>query len=329
MKRMVIALSSAVLAWGLGSHPASAQEARGPKVWVASSIHGWIHIIHPETNQLDRVLRDDLPGARRELCWVGAGGYSDLAVGEGRLWAVAPGEGVCGIDPSFNAPPLSGRGQARADQVAAGEGSVWTIHGAWATRLDPASGEVTDSVSFDYDRTAHVALAGGRVWISTHDKWDVFHLPVGGGSRPDSLNLGGSGASLATGAGSLWAYGPGWEEGMFLWRLDPSGGAVQARVPVPLASRAHGDHSIAVGGGSVWLGLGELGLVARVDPTANALSGSVDAGEWVVGLATGAGSLWVLTQGDLNAHVLRIDPASLDILARITLDDGVQAIAVF
>ena len=108
MKRMLIALSPAVLAWGLGSHPASAQEARGPEVWVASSIHGWIHIIHLETNQLDRVLRDDLPGARWELCWVGAGGYSDLAVGEGRLWAVAPGEGVCGIDPSFHAPPSLG-----------------------------------------------------------------------------------------------------------------------------------------------------------------------------------------------------------------------------
>jgi len=188
---------------------------------------------------------------------------------------------------------------------------------------------VTDSLSLEYDRTAHVAIAGGNAWISTHDEWDFFHAPAGGGSSLDSLELGGGGSSLAEGAGSLWAYGPGREGGMYAWRMDPSGGGVLARIQVPMAPEPHDDHSLAVGEGGVWIGLGEYGLMARLDPLTNALSGSLDVGEWVVDLATGAGSLWVLTQGDLYGHVLRVDPLSLEILARIPIDDGVGAIAVF
>jgi len=306
------------------------QEPSGPRVWVASNLHGWIHLIDPGTNQVVRVLRDDRSNnGGRELCWVGGGGYSDLAVGEGRVWAVAPGEGVCGIDPALASPGLEVQGQPRTGQAAAGEGALWTLQGSWVTRVDPASGKVTATLSLDYDRTAHVAIAGGKAWISTHDEWDLFHAAAGGDSPLDSLRLGGGGASLVAGAGSLWAYGPDRGGGMYVWRMDPSSGEVLARIQVPMAPEPHGDHSLAVGEGGVWIGLGEYGMVTRLDPMTNALSGSLEVGEWVVDLAVGAGSTWVLTQGDLYGHVLRVDASSLEILARIPIDDGVGAIAIF
>lgn len=325
-----ITLLAALLGLSWSGTGGAAQEPPAPRVFVASSLHGWLHLIDPATNRVTLVLRDDGPGnPGRRLCRVGAGGYSDLAAGEGRLWAVAPGEGVCGIDPSLGAPGLPVQGQPRADRAAAGGGSLWTAQGYWVTRVDPATGAVTDSIPLDYDRTAHLAIAGDRVWISANDEWDLFHLPVAGSATPDSLRLGGGGASLASGLGSLWAYGPGEEGGMTVWRLDPASGGIQARIAVPLAPEFQDDHALAVGEGGVWIGLGEEGAVVRVDPETNTLTGSVDAGEWVVDVATGAGSVWILTQGDVYGHALRVDPVSLEVLARITIDDGVAAIAVF
>jgi DNA-binding beta-propeller fold protein YncE len=109
---------------------------------------------------------------------------------------------------------------------------------------------------------------------------------------------------LAASDGALWVLGS-----RLVTRLDAATGRVIARIRTP----ATGDDShIAAGDGSVWitsgLELGGEGIVYRIDPSTDRVVAAIRVGGIVLGIALGAGRVWVARPSQGPGEVIRIDP---------------------
>jgi streptogramin lyase len=82
---------------------------------------------------------------------------------------------------------------------------------------------------------------------------------------------------------------------------------------------------IAVGGGFVWVGIFQGGVV-RIDPTQNNASTPVDVGTGVGGIAVGLDAVWV-TDSQRDALV-KIDPTSASVIATFPLEEGASPLGV-
>ena len=151
-----------------------------------------------------------------------------------------------------------------------------------------------------------LAAGGGAAWVTTGNA--VLRLDP----RTDraSQALSDPGASLtgvAFGAGSLWV-----EDAAGLLRVDPVTGKVTARIGAHAAV-------LSFGAGALWAlsGLGG-GLLVRIDPQANTVrTFPLPAGKtW--GLAAGEGAVWVSAACPASDCLLRVDPATGRVVARVS-----------
>lgn len=145
------------------------------------------------------------------------------------------------------------------------------------------------------------------------------------------------GGSMVFAYDSLWATvsandGTG---GGSLLRIDPATNKVVAWIPdAAFSGWVAGGGGLAAGEGSIWAtGGGELSdgrwvaLLQRIDPDSNRVVASVvlDEGEWSEGqdVTVGGGGVWVVVRADEEEArdvVVRIDPATNEVVARIPLD---------
>ena len=107
---------------------------------------------------------------------------------------------------------------------------------------------------------------------------------------------------LTKGDGVLWVAGHG-----VVYKVDPASGRVVARIRT---ARTEGyDYShVAVGLGAVWV-TGES-VVYRMDPHADRVAGIIHLEGSVLGIAVGAGRVWVTRPRQGPGELLRIDPAT-------------------
>lgn len=108
---------------------------------------------------------------------------------------------------------------------------------------------------------------------------------------------------LATSGGALWVAGF-----QAVSRLDPVTGRVVARIRIPGVAN---DRSIAVGDGSIWITSGITtvpGGVYRIDPSTDRVVAIIHVGGTVLGIAVGAGRVWVTRPTQTLGEVIRIDP---------------------
>ena len=84
-------------------------------------------------------------------------------------------------------------------------------------------------------------------------------------------------------------------------RIDPDSGEVVETIPVGLDPRG-----IAVGFGSVWVGLAGSNTVVRIDPETNDVTQPIGVGNAPGSLAVSADAVWVVNT--LDDTVSRIDP---------------------
>jgi len=106
--------------------------------------------------------------------------------------------------------------------------------------------------------------------------------------------------ALATGYGSLWVSG--FDQ---VSRLNPAGGRVLARIRTPgTADYSH----LAVGDRSVWVTSSARGVVYRIDPSTNRVIATVHVGGPVLGVAVGAGRVWVTRPRAGQGQLIAIDP---------------------
>jgi class 3 adenylate cyclase/streptogramin lyase/predicted Ser/Thr protein kinase len=176
-----------------------------------------------------------------------------------------------------------------------------------------------------------LAAVGGYVWALTKDpgrltridlesrRVEYFPAPIdlGGGLYPD----------IAGGLGSLWVTHSTASVGG-IDRIEPTSVEAIERIPLPFAN------ALAVNDDAVWAtttrppgSAVERGTLARIDPSGNRLDGSpLPIGRDPADVAVGHGSVWVADRA--RNTVLRVDPRTLRILARVSVGRGPAVIAV-
>jgi YVTN family beta-propeller protein len=163
-------------------------------------------------------------------------------------------------------------------------------NGVWVTnwndntlsRIDPATSQVLQTLPLTLTGNAGpfaIAFGDGSLWVTTTIEWD------------DSDNL--LPASLV--------------------RVNPVTGQQQATVPI-----GRGAYDVEVSPGAVWVTAYEDNAVLRVDTATNTVAATIPVPGRPVGVAFGAGSLWVSSE---DGKVARIDPATNSIVTTIQTQD--------
>jgi hypothetical protein len=155
-----------------------------------------------------------------------------------------------------------------------------------------------------------VQAAGDAVWIAnsfdgTLTRVDTVTSLVSSPRRPEPSSTGR--LALAYGAGSLWVA----SQDMRLVRLDPGTGRLLARLSHPF-----GPQSLAVGYGSLWIGLAARAGVMRASESSPAAR-IVPIGGRARSVATGAGFVWALTPD--TGELWRIDPRDDAVTGKLRL----------
>jgi YVTN family beta-propeller protein len=97
-------------------------------------------------------------------------------------------------------------------------------------------------------------------------------------------------------------------------RFDARTGARQARVPIPALANSSVTNALAVGAGSVWVGLTDANTVWRIDLRTNQLIATIVVGDHPSGIALSPGAVWVASA---DGTVSRIDPSAAQGLGRV------------
>jgi DNA-binding beta-propeller fold protein YncE len=120
---------------------------------------------------------------------------------------------------------------------------------------------------------------------------------------------------VAVGAEAVWLS----VQNLGVVRVDPATDRAVAKIP--------GDYffRVSVGPDAVWVSTGDDGRVVRIDSSSNVVTASIPTGAGPVGdIAATPDAVWV----SASTELLRIDPASNEIVARLRFDGGVGGIAV-
>jgi hypothetical protein len=195
--------------------------------------------------------------------------------------------------------------------VATGAGGVWIAEEDAVLRLDPATGDVTDTLDIASPRA--VAATDDALWVSTSPHDDITLLRVDPTTLETvaELTLPGTPAEklLAVGPAGVWVV----TENRRLVQIDPATDEIVTDVPVTGTTI-----ELAVGEGAAWVSSGgvESSQLQRVDADDGEVTTVVRSvttadqggptGVFFGSLAAGDGDVWV--------HRSTIDGASLQVV---------------
>ena len=180
-----------------------------------------------------------------------------------------------------------------------------------AVRSSPAE-IVREYGPFDgVDRVAGVTHDGHCVWAATGDRLVAFD--PGSGQPVRSL-------ACPSHAGTAF-------DGKYLYqiaesridKIDPASGAVVASIPAPGNG---GDSGLAWAEGSLWVGHYRDRKIHQVDPATGRVIRSIESRRFVTGVTWVDGDLWHGTWEDDESELLRIDPASGEVMERLEMPPG-------
>jgi virginiamycin B lyase len=199
-----------------------------------------------------------------------------------------------------------------------------------------------------------IAVDGSTIWVT--NKGRVEHWSAGG--KLAEVPMAHPCGAMAIAYGALWVADC--KDGT-LNRVDLKTASISAIIPTGIANPA-GELNVVSGDGSIWVASDAKGVIARVDPASNHVTGAVavDRGSFYLSfgsgslwaasaitetlqkidprtntvvkrtklgrqpgfLVAGEGAVWVQEQGD--GTVARIDPATGDVLGRVKIDETLK-----
>ncbi len=200
-----------------------------------------------------------------------------------------------------------------ADWVAVTPNAVWVAgNEPFALHhIDPRTNRDTFNIPLPADACAGIIAAFGSLWVPLCGTTrEVVRIDIKTRRIVAKISDGPAEEGAITASGdSVWFTS---NDSGTLVRLDPATNRVRQRVAI-----ASGSYNPIVYREIVWITSHEHSLVTGVDAHSGNVIGTVPTGPQPRFLAAGAGSLWVLNQGD--GSVTRIDPIKRRAVATIAL----------
>lgn len=183
------------------------------------------------------------------------------------------------------------------------------------TRIDPATDEIVETVSFPSTGGA-TGLGLGRavIWESFADG-TLIEIEPRTLRETARLDLGGSLDALGVGRAGVWV---GDNLAGTVLKIDPRTG--QAGEPIEVSGSVNG---IAVSGETAWVLDRGAGTVTPVDPDSGP-GQPVRVGEEPSDISSGLGAIWVT---DSSGSLWRVDPTSLT-ASEIPVESPLEALAI-
>jgi len=163
---------------------------------------------------------------------------------------------------------------------------------------------------------AGVSFDGRLVWFAGGDKLQAFEPASGKAVRA---------LDVACDAGTAF-------DGRHLYqiaedrihKIDPETGAIVSTIPAPGGGR---DSGLTWAEGTLWVGQYRDRKIHQIDPATGAVLRTIESNRFVTGVTWVDGELWHGTQdgdgdGD-EADIRQVDPRTGEVLARLTMPEGV------
>ena len=168
--------------------------------------------------------------------------------------------------------------------------------------IDPRRSRVVGHVRVGR-RPVAVAIGHGSVWVANADDGTVSRIDQDRHDVIRTIGIGAPAIDLAVTADAVWVANG--SDGT-VSRIDPSADAVVETIDLRGSSELVWNPTYAVDADddSVWIAAGTH-HVLRIDPVTNEPFAIIDVGHVPVGVALGAGALWVVT---IAERALRIEP---------------------
>jgi len=102
-------------------------------------------------------------------------------------------------------------------------------------------------------------------------------------------------------------------------KIDPQTGEVLATIPAPGRGR---DSGLAWAEGTLWVGQYRDRKIHQIDPQTGAILRTISSNRFVTGVTWTDGELWHATWEGGDADIRRVDPATGEVLDRLTMPEG-------
>src|ERR1041385_1246580 len=102
-------------------------------------------------------------------------------------------------------------------------------------------------------------------------------------------------------------------------KIDPKTGRVLATIPAPGGG---GDSGLAWAEGTLWVGQYRNRKIHQIDPETGAILRTIESNRFVTGVTWVDGELWHGTWEGDDADLRQVDPATGDVLTRLTIPAG-------
>ena len=188
--------------------------------------------------------------------------------------------------------------------------------GTVSATIPAIGGTVTDSIyGIAADDTAiwiHNSQRGTVVRVDPTTNRVVATIPVGHGVGDVGLT-----------PGAVWVLN---HDDYTVTRIDPSTNQVAATIALPhITGSVHLRISLSSSAGAVWVAREDQDAAWRIDPQTNQAGPEIAPLGGPTWMALVSGSLWVCLRDEFVSSVIRIDPATSNILAHVDLGDGQYA----
>ena len=156
-----------------------------------------------------------------------------------------------------------------------------------------------------------VSFDGRNVWFAAGETLRSFDPVTGETVR--SLDVAGD-AGTAFDGRHLWQIA----EDRIL-KVDPVTGAVLSTIPAPGGGR---DSGLTWAEGTLWVGQHRERKIHQIDPATGAILRTIESNRFVTGVTWVDGELWHGTWEGNDADIRRVDPKTGEVLARLTMPEG-------
>ncbi len=156
-----------------------------------------------------------------------------------------------------------------------------------------------------------VSFDGERVWLAGGDR--LHALDPGSGRLVRALDVPCDAGTAFDGRHLFQIAGD------RIQKIDPETGAVLSTIPAPGGGRASG---LAWAEGTLWVGRYDDRRIHEIDPDTGAILRTIESNRFVTGVTWVDGELWHGTWEGDRADIRRVDPATGQVLTRLTMPEG-------